>query len=74
MKPHGYQRGHQYPLVLYIHGGPHTQYGHIYFHEFQMLAGQGYWVLFTIRAARRATVTTSPTRPGRAGAWRTTRI
>lgn len=47
MKPHGYQPGRQYPLVLYIHGGPHTQYGHVYFHEFQMLASQGYWVLFT---------------------------
>ncbi len=47
MKPAGYQPGHQYPLLLYIHGGPHGQYGHIYFHEFQMLAGQGYWVLFT---------------------------
>jgi len=47
MRPHGYQEGRRYPLVLYIHGGPHTQYGHVYFHEFQMLAGQGYWVLFT---------------------------
>jgi dipeptidyl aminopeptidase/acylaminoacyl peptidase len=47
MKPAGWQPGRQYPLVLYIHGGPHGQYGHVYFHEFQMLAGQGYWVLFT---------------------------
>ena len=47
MKPLGWQAGRQYPLVLYIHGGPHTQYGHVYFHEFQMLASQGYWVLFT---------------------------
>jgi len=47
MKPRGYQPGRSYPLVLYIHGGPHGQYGDIYFHEFQMLASQGYWVLFT---------------------------
>jgi dipeptidyl aminopeptidase/acylaminoacyl peptidase len=47
MKPRGWQAGQKYPLVLYIHGGPHSQYGHVYFHEFQMLAGQGYWVLFT---------------------------
>jgi dipeptidyl aminopeptidase/acylaminoacyl peptidase len=46
-KPHGYQPGVKYPLILYIHGGPHGQYGNVYFHEFQMLAGQGYWVLFT---------------------------
>ena len=47
MKPHGYQPGRQYPLVLSIHGGPHSNYGNILFPEFQMLAGQGYWMLFT---------------------------
>lgn len=47
MKPAGYQSGRQYPLVLSIHGGPHGQYGHVYFHEFQLLAAQGYWMLFT---------------------------
>ncbi|MBI2072447.1 MAG: S9 family peptidase [Gemmatimonadetes bacterium] len=46
-QPYGYEAGKKYPLVLYIHGGPHGQYGHVYFHEFQMLAGQGYWTLFT---------------------------
>ncbi len=45
--PHGLEPGRRYPLVLSIHGGPHGQYGNIYFHEFQMLAGQGYWVLIT---------------------------
>ena len=47
MKPRGWQAGQRYPLVLYIHGGPHSNYGNIYFHEFQMLANQGYYVLFT---------------------------
>ena len=47
MKPHGYTPGARYPLVLTIHGGPHGQYGNVFFHEFQMLAGQGYYVLFT---------------------------
>jgi dipeptidyl aminopeptidase/acylaminoacyl peptidase len=47
MKPLGYQPGRSYPLVLSIHGGPHSNYGNVYFHEFQVLAGQGYWVLFT---------------------------
>ena len=36
-----------YPLVLEIHGGPHAQYGIAFFHEFQVLAAQGYDVLYT---------------------------
>lgn len=47
MKPYGYQPGHKYPLVLYVHGGPHSFYGENWFDEFQNLAGAGMWVLFT---------------------------
>ncbi len=47
MKPIGYQEGEKYPAVLEIHGGPHTAYGHIFFHEFQLLAAQGFAVVFT---------------------------
>ena len=47
MKPYGYQPGKTYPLVLSIHGGPHSNYGNVLFPEFQMLAAQGYWMLFT---------------------------
>ncbi|MGH7699595.1 MAG: prolyl oligopeptidase family serine peptidase [Gemmatimonadales bacterium] len=47
MRPYGYESGKQYPLVLSIHGGPHSFYGNVLFPEFQMLAGQGYWMLFT---------------------------
>ena len=47
MKPYGYRPGQRYPLVLSIHGGPHSNYGNVFFPEFQMLAGQGYWLLFT---------------------------
>lgn len=36
-----------YPLILYIHGGPHTQYGWAFMHEFQTLAARGYAVLYT---------------------------
>jgi len=32
-------------LILYIHGGPHWNYGNVFFPEMQLLAGQGYWVL-----------------------------
>ncbi len=37
----------KYPMVLEIHGGPHTAYGFGFFHEFQMLASAGYVVLYT---------------------------
>ena len=33
--------------VLEVHGGPHTQYGWVFFHEFQVLAAQGYTVIYS---------------------------
>lgn len=47
MKPPGFKSGKKYPAVLEIHGGPHTQYGLSYFHEFQTLASAGYVVVFS---------------------------
>ena len=47
MKPFGYQPGKKYPLVLYIHGGPHSSYDEGWFDEFQNIAGAGMFVLFT---------------------------
>lgn len=47
MKPFGYQPGKRYPVVVYIHGGPHSAYGDGWFDEFQNLAGAGMFVLFT---------------------------
>ena len=47
MKPHGYTAGKKYPLVLYIHGGPHSQYDEGWFDEFQSLASAGMMVLYT---------------------------
>lgn len=47
MKPYGYQAGKKYPVVLYIHGGPHSSYDEGWFDEFQNLAGAGMMVLFT---------------------------
>lgn len=35
-----------YPTVLYIHGGPHSGFGHAFSFDFHMLAGAGYAVLF----------------------------
>lgn len=47
IKPIGYLEPKRYPAVLEIHGGPHTQYGWAFFHEFQLLAAQGYVVVYT---------------------------
>ncbi len=47
LKPPGFDPQKQYPLIVEIHGGPHAAYGWGWFHEFQLLAGAGYAVLFT---------------------------
>ena len=47
VKPYGYEPGRKYPLVLYIHGGPHSAYNEGWFDEFQNLSGAGMWVLYT---------------------------
>jgi dipeptidyl aminopeptidase/acylaminoacyl peptidase len=47
MKPYGYEPGKKYPLVFYIHGGPHSAYGEGWFDEFASIAGAGMWVLYT---------------------------
>lgn len=45
-KPPGFDPGRKYPLILNIHGGPHTAYGYIFEHEFQWMAAKGYVVLY----------------------------
>jgi dipeptidyl aminopeptidase/acylaminoacyl peptidase len=45
-KPPGFNPAKKYPLILNIHGGPHTAYGYVFFHEFQWMAAKGYVVLF----------------------------
>jgi dipeptidyl aminopeptidase/acylaminoacyl peptidase len=47
MRPFGWKPGVRYPALLNIHGGPHTQYGHHFFDEFQVYAGAGYAVIYT---------------------------
>ncbi len=47
IKPADFDPGRKYPMILYIHGGPHTMYGETFFFEFQMLADAGYLVLIT---------------------------
>lgn len=46
-KPYGYDPSQKYPLVLYIHGGPHSAYGEGWFDEFHNITGAGMWVLYT---------------------------
>jgi dipeptidyl aminopeptidase/acylaminoacyl peptidase len=47
IKPPAFAATRRYPLILYIHGGPHAMYGTGFFHEFQVLANAGYVVLIT---------------------------
>lgn len=46
MKPANFTEGETYPLIVEIHGGPHAMYGFTYFHEMQVLAAEGYGVLY----------------------------
>ncbi|HET8910429.1 MAG TPA: S9 family peptidase [Ktedonobacteraceae bacterium] len=47
LKPHDFDPSRKYPLIVEIHGGPHTQFGYGFFHEMQVMAAKGYVVLFT---------------------------
>ena len=47
MKPAGFTAGGSYPTILEIHGGPYGMYGNGFSLEFQILASQGWGVLFT---------------------------
>ncbi len=45
-KPPNFEPGKKYPLILDIHGGPHSAYGYVFDHEFQWMAAKGYIVLY----------------------------
>jgi dipeptidyl aminopeptidase/acylaminoacyl peptidase len=45
-KPADFDPKKKYPLILDIHGGPHTAYGYTFFHEMQWMAAKGYVVLY----------------------------
>jgi dipeptidyl aminopeptidase/acylaminoacyl peptidase len=47
VKPPDFDASRKYPLILYIHGGPHSMYGVGFNHEFQCHAARGYVVLYT---------------------------
>jgi hypothetical protein len=46
-EPRGHKRGKKHPAILEIHGGPHALYGVGFFHEFQLLAANGYMVVYS---------------------------
>jgi len=47
IKPVDYVAGKKYPGILEIHGGPKAAYTESYFHEMQLFASRGYFVMFS---------------------------
>jgi dipeptidyl aminopeptidase/acylaminoacyl peptidase len=47
MRPQGFDASRSYPVLLNVHGGPHTQYGETFFDEAQMQAAAGFVVLMS---------------------------
>ena len=48
LRPRGYDPSKaKYPLILNTHGGPHGAYGNDFAFQFQLLASNGYLVLYT---------------------------
>ncbi len=47
MKPVGFREGEKYPTILEIHGGPMMMYAAAFFFEFQLLAANGYGVVYS---------------------------
>ena len=47
MKPAGFDPTKKYPMILEIHGGPHTNYGARFSAEMQAYAAAGYVVLYS---------------------------
>ncbi len=46
VKPVGFREGGSYPMVLKIHGGPHSSYGNTFFPTFHVLSSAGFFVLY----------------------------
>src|SRR5260370_6894810 len=47
LKPSGFNPSLRYPLVVSMHGGPHSSYGPSFNLDLQQLADRGYVVLYT---------------------------
>ncbi|MDP3386523.1 MAG: S9 family peptidase [Eubacteriales bacterium] len=46
VKPLTFDENKKYPAILYIHGGAKVIYGKVFFHEMQLLASKGYFVIY----------------------------
>ena len=46
LTPPGFDPSKKYPSIMEVHGGPLTQYGKFFMHEFYYLASKGYVVYF----------------------------
>ena len=46
LKPIDYDPEKKYPVILDVHGGPKTVYGPVFYHEMQLWASRGYFVIF----------------------------
>ncbi|WP_051041656.1 prolyl oligopeptidase family serine peptidase [Planococcus halocryophilus] len=46
IKPIGMQEGEKYPLIVKVHDGAHGMFANTFYHELQLLAAQGYGVLY----------------------------
>ena len=46
IKPVGFEPGNSYPLVMKIHGGPHSAYGNTWFQAFHTLSASGMFVFY----------------------------
>ena len=44
--PPEFDKTKKYPLILNIHGGPHSAYGWVFDHEMQWMAAKGYVVVY----------------------------
>ncbi len=47
MRPVDFDESKRYPVILNVHGGPHTQYGETFFDEAQFQAAAGFVVLMS---------------------------
>ena len=46
VKPHGFEPGKKYPLVINVHGGPQMQWMNSYRADWQVYPGAGYIVAY----------------------------
>jgi dipeptidyl aminopeptidase/acylaminoacyl peptidase len=47
MRPTGFDAAKKYPVLLNVHGGPHTQYGETFFDEAQVQSAAGFVVIMS---------------------------